>query len=177
MVRWGLAALVVLALAGAAAAEEDHGPVLVDLFARICARRPALPSEIERLATGLGFVSDGGPISAAMESGPQIDILYMARLTQRGENVSLTAYFAGPADGPTVICTVSAVGVSAEVLPDLIEKSLRARDRTDKASTNDNQRQASWRLGAAGEGGALEMSAWRAPPRRAAINIEYRGKR
>jgi hypothetical protein len=178
MVRLVFAGVMVLAFAGAVAAEEDHGPMLIDLFAKTCARRPALPSEIERMATGLDFVSDGHPISAAMENGPQIDILYMARLTQRGENVSLTAYFAGPADAPTVICTLSAVGVSAEALPDLIEKSLKPGDRTDKASADDNRRQANWRLGAAGEGDALDMSAWRTPPRRAAINIEYRaGKR
>jgi hypothetical protein len=176
MIRLAFAAFVMLAFAGAVAAEEDHGPALVDLFARTCVRRPALPSEIERMATGLGFLSDGGPISAAMESGPKIDILYMARLTQRGENVSLTAYFAGPSDGPTVICTLTAVGVSAEALPDLIEKSLKPRDRTDKPAADDIRRQASWRLGA-GDGDALDMSARRDPPQRASINLEYLGRK
>src|SRR5690349_11322355 len=44
MVRFAVAGLAVLMAAGLAAAEEDNGPVLVDLFAGTCARRPALPS-------------------------------------------------------------------------------------------------------------------------------------
>lgn len=166
-----------LPLAGAVAAEEDNGRRLVDLFAQTCARRPALPSEIERVATELGFVSAGGAISAAMEAGPKIDIVYMARLTRRGENVGLTAYFAGPAEGPTVSCALTAVGVSAEALPSLIETSLDVHDRTEMAATDRNRLQASWRFGAAGSDDTLDMSAWREAPRRASIHIAYRGRK
>jgi hypothetical protein len=164
-----------LALVGAAAAEEDNGPALVDLFAKTCALRPALPSEIERTALGVGFVSEGSAISANMESGPRIDILYSAKLTKQGEKVGLTAYFDGPAGGPTVTCTLTATGVSTEALPGLIEKSLNARDRTEKPAADNNRLLTSWRVGAAGDGDMLEMSARRDPPRRASIRFVYRG--
>ncbi|MFB9265106.1 hypothetical protein ACFFWD_18440 [Bradyrhizobium erythrophlei] len=177
MVRFAIAGLAMLALAGAVAAEEDQGPALVDLFARTCALRPALPSEIERTATGLGFVKDGGPISADMEAGPQIDILYMARLTKRGENVGMTAYFSGPVDGPTVICSLTTIGVSAEALPGLIERTLNAHDQTEKAANDGNRLVANWRVGAAGSDDTLEISAWRTPPRRTSISITYRGRK
>ena len=177
MVRFVFAGLAMVALAGAIAAEEDNGSALVDLFARTCALRPALPSEMSRIASGLGFVSEGGAISAEMEAGPRIDILYSARLTKRGEKVGLTAYFDGPADGPTVTCALTAVGVSADALPGLIETSLNARDRTEKAAVDDNRRLASWRVGAAGDGDTLEMSARRESPRRASIQIVYRSRK
>lgn len=159
-----------LALAGAAAAEDDNTALLVDLFAKTCALKPALPSQIERTATGIGFVSDS-PITSEMERGPRIDILYMAKLIRRGEKLgSMTAYFAGPDDGPSVTCTVTATGVSADALPGLIETSLKARERTAKPSNDDNHRLASWR---AGSGDIIDMSAWRTPPRRASISITY----
>ncbi|MBW7972649.1 hypothetical protein [Bradyrhizobium sp. BR 10289] len=171
MVRFALAGLALLALGGAAGAEEDNSALLVDLFAKICAPKPARPSQVERIAGGLGFVSDGGPITAEMERGPKIDILYMAKLMRRGERLgSMTAYFAGPDDGPSVTCTVSAVGVSADALPGLIETSLKAGERTDKPSKDDNLRLASWRTGA---GDTLDMSVWRTSPQRASITINY----
>ena len=177
MVRIAFAGLAMLALAGAAAAEEDNGPALVDLFARTCARRPALPSEIERLASGLGFVSEGGPISADMERGPRIDILYMARLTKQGANVGLTAYFDGPPDGLSVTCALTAVDVSADALAGLIEGSLDAHDRTEEADADHRRRQASWRVGATGGGDTLHMSAWRDSPRRASIRMVYNSRK
>jgi len=177
MIRFAFAGLAMLAFAGAVAADEDNGPALVDLFARTCARRPALPSELERIATGLGFVSLGGPIAADMESGPRIDIVYMARLTKRGLSVGLASYFEGPPDGPTVSCDLTTVGVSAEALPGLIETSLNAHDRTEQAAADNKRRQASWRVGAAGGGDTLEMSAWRESPRRASIHIGYGGRK
>ncbi|TQF26078.1 hypothetical protein UNPF46_35490 [Bradyrhizobium sp. UNPF46] len=168
--RFALAGLALLALAGAAGAEEDNTALLVDLFAKICAPKPARPSQVERIAAGLGFVSDGGPITAEMERRASIDILYTAKLIRRGERLgSMTAYFAGPDDGPSVSCTVSAVGVSADALPGLIETSLKARERTDKPSNDDNHRLASWRVGA----DTLDMSVWRTPPLRASISINY----
>jgi len=173
MGRFALAGLALLALADAAGAEEDNSALLVDLFAKICAPKPARPSEVERIATGLGFVSDGGPITAEMERRASIDILYAAKLIRRGERLgSMTAYFTGPDDGVSVSCTVSAVGVSADALPGLIETSLKARERTDKPSNDDNHRLASWRVGA-GSGDTLEMSVWRTPPQRASINLNY----
>jgi len=177
MIRFAFVGLAMLALTGVVAAEDDNGRALVDLFVRTCALRPALPSEMEHIASEAGFVRDGNPISAEMEAGPRIDILYSAGLTKRGEKVAgLTAYFDGPADGPTVTCTVTAVSVSAEALAGLIEKSLDAHDRTEKAP-DDNRRMASWRLGAAEGGGTLDMLARRDPPQRAAITIEYRGRK
>lgn len=171
--RFALAGLALLALAGAAGAEEDNSALLVDLFAKICAPKPARPSQVERIAAGLGFISDGPPITAELERGANIDILYAAKLIRRGERIgSMTAYFTGPDDGPRVSCTVLAVGVSADELPGLIEKSLKARERTDKPSNDDNHRLASWRVGS-GSGDALEMSVWRTSPHRASININY----
>jgi hypothetical protein len=177
MVRFAFAGLAMLALAGAASAEEDNGPTLVDLFAKTCGLRPALPSEIERTALGLGFVSRGSAITTEMESGPRIDILYSAASMKWGEKVSLTAYFEGPADGPTVSCSLTTVGVSAEALPDLIEKSLRAHDRTEKTSADNKRLLANWRVGATEHGGTLEVSAWRDSPRRASIAFMYRGRK
>lgn len=175
VVRLVFAVLALLVLTRVAPAEEDNGPALVDLFVKTCALRPLLPSEMERIASGLGFASDGSPISADMETGSRIDILYMAELKKRGEKIaSLTAYFDGPAGGPTVICSVTATGVSADSLPGLIEKSLNARDRIEKAPDND-RRMANWRMGAPGDDEKLEMSARRNSPRRASITIEYRG--
>ena len=174
MVRLGIAVFAVLALAGAAGAEEDNSALLVDLFAKVCAPKPARPSQIERIAANLGFVSDGGPITAEMERGPRIDILYSAKLTRRGERLGgMTAYFEGPDDGPSVTCTVSAVGVSADALPGLIETSLNARARTDSPSNGDDHRRASWQVGA-GNGDTLDMSVWRTPPHRASISNSYR---
>ncbi|MGY8708678.1 hypothetical protein RAD16_23315 [Bradyrhizobium sp. 18BD] len=173
MVRFALAGFALLALAGAAGAEEDNSALLVDLFAKICAPKPARPSQVERIATGLGFVSDGGPITAEMERGARIDLLYSAKLIRRGERLgSMTAYFEGPDDRPSVACTVSAVGASADALPGLIETSLKARERTDKPSNDDNHRLASWRVGT-DSGDTLEMSVWRTSPRRASISINY----
>jgi hypothetical protein len=176
MVRFAFAGFAMLALANAVAAEEDHSPALVDLFAKTCAIRPALPSELERTATGLGFVGEGA-ISAEMEAGPRIDIVYMARLTKRGENVSLSAYFEGPVEGPTVSCSLTTIGVSAEALPGLIEKSMNAYDRTEKVANDGNRLLASWRIGAAGSDDTLDMSAWRTSPRRASISITYRSRK
>ncbi|QOG18007.1 hypothetical protein FOM02_12290 [Bradyrhizobium sp. SEMIA] len=173
VVRVALAGFALLALVGAARAEEDNSALLVDLFAKICAPKPSRPSQVERIATGLGFASDGGPITAEMERGAKIDLLYSAKLLRRDERLgSMTAYFAGPDDGPSVTCTVSAVGVSADALPGLIETSLKARERTDKPSNDDNHRLASWRVGA-GSGDALDMSVWRTSPHRASISINY----
>jgi hypothetical protein len=173
VVRFVLAGFALLALAGAAGAEDDNSTLLVDLFAKICAPKPARPSQVERIAASLGFVSDGGPITAEMERGAKIDLLYSAKLIRRGERLgSMTAYFSGPDDGPSVTCTVSAVGVSADALPELIETSLKARERTDKPSSDDNHRLASWRV-CAGSGDALDMSVWRTSPHRASITINY----
>lgn len=176
MVRFAFAGLAVLALVDAATAAEDNGPTLVDLFAKTCALRPALPSEMERIGSALGFVSRGSAITAEMESGPSIDILYSARFTQRGENIGLTAYFDGPADGPTVTCSLSVTGVSAEVLPGLIETSLDARNRTEKPAVDDNRLLLSWSVGTAEDGDALEISARRDASRRASIALKYRGR-
>ena len=173
VIRFALAGFALLALAGATGAEEDNSALLVDLFAKICAPKPARPSQVERIATGLGFVSDGGPITAEMERGPKIDLLYSAKLIRRGERLgSMTAYFSGSDDAPSVTCTVSAIGVSTETLPGLIETLLKAHERADKPSNDDNHRLASWRVGAGG-GDALDMSAWRTPPHRASISINY----
>lgn len=173
MGRFALAGLALLALADAAGAEEDNSALLVDLFAKICAPKPARPSQVERIATGLGFVSDGGPITAEMERRASIDVLYAAKLIRRGERLgSMTAYFTGPDDGVSVSCTVSAVGVSADAVPGLIETSLKAHERTDKPSNDDNHRLASWRVGA-GSGDTLDMSVWRTPPHRASITLNY----
>jgi hypothetical protein len=145
--------------------------LLVDLFGKICAPKPARPSQVERIAVGLGFVSVGGPITPAMERTANIDILYSAELIRRGERLgSMTAYFTGPDDGPNVTCTVSVVGVSADALPGLIETSLKARERTDKASNDADHRRASWHVGA---DDTLDMSVWRTPPYRASLNINY----
>jgi hypothetical protein len=173
MVRFALAGFALLALAGAAGAEEDNSALLVDLFAKICAPQPSRPSQVERIASSLGFVSDGGPITAEMERGPKLDLLYSAKLIRRGERLgSMTAYFTGPDDGPSVTCSVSAVGASADALPGLIETSLKARERTDKPSNDDNHRLANWRVGT-GSGDTLEMSVWRTSPRRASISVNY----
>jgi hypothetical protein len=177
MVRFAFAGLVMLALAGTAAGAEDHGPALVELFAKTCALRPALPGDLERIASALGFVSDGGPIKPELERGPRIDVVYMARLKKRGEDIALSAYFEGPADGPTVSCALNSVGVSADALPELIEKALSARDRAEKASSDNRRLQASWRVKASGDDDTLEMSAWREAPQRASIHIAYRGHR
>ena len=176
MVRFAWAGLALLTLAGVAAADEDNGPALVDLFARTCARRPALPSEMERMASGLGFVSDSGAISADMERGPKIDILYMARLTRPSAKFGLTAYFTGPADGPTVNCALTATGVSPDALPALVEKTLKVQDRTGKAAPDDKRLVVSWRLGAA-DGNKVEIWAHQDLPRRASIQVEYRGRK
>ncbi len=171
MVRFAFAGFAVLALAGACAAEDDNGPALVDLFARTCALRPALPSKLERSATALGFVSEGPVISPEME-GPGMDIIYSARLTKRGEKVSLSAYFSS-ADGPIVICSVSTVNVSVEALPGLIEKSLNVHDRTEEPTADHNHLRVSWRAGAAGGSDTFDMSAWQVSPQRAEISIKY----
>jgi len=177
MVRFALAGFALLTLAGTAAAEEDNGPALVDLFVKICARRPALPSEMERIASGLGFVSDGGGISTDMERGPQIDILYMGRLTTRSGTFGLTAYFTGPADGPTVDCALTATGVSADALPALVEKTLKVRDRTGTATPDDNRLVVSWRLGGTADADKVEIWARQDLPRRASIQTVYRGSK
>lgn len=177
MVRFLFAGLAMLTFAGAAATEEDNGPALVDLFAKTCALRPAFPSEMERMALGAGFVTQHRPITPDMESGPRIDILYSATLMKRGEKVSLTAYFDGPPDGPTVSCSVNTVGVSAEALPGLIETSLKGHNRTEKTPADDKRLQANWRVGQAEDGAVLEVSAWRVSPRRASISFTYRGRK
>ena len=170
-----------LACAATAAAEEDNGHALVDLFARTCARRPALPSEMERIPSGLGFVSEGGAISADMERGPKIDILYMARLTSPSGKVGLTAYFSGPADGPAVNCALTATSVSPDALPALVEKALKVRDRTAMAAPDDNRLVVSWHLDAhldaSADGDRVERWARQDLPRRASIQVEYRGRK
>jgi hypothetical protein len=171
MIRFALAGFALLAFAGAAAAEEDNSALLVDLFAKICTPKPARPSQIERVATGLGFVSDN-PVTPEMERGANIDVVYFARLMKRGEKVAgISAYFTGPDDGPSVSCSVSATGVSTDTLPGLIETSLKARERTDKPTENERYHRASWRAGA----DTIEMSAWQTPPRRGSISMSYVG--
>jgi hypothetical protein len=177
MVRFAFAGLAMLAVAGAVAAEEDNGPALVDLFARTCALRPALPSGLDRIASGLGFVKDGGAISADMEVGPRIDIVYSARLMKRGVKFGLMAYFEGRADGPTVACGLTTFGVSAQALPGLIEKALNVRDRTGEAAADASLLRAGWRIGAASDGDTLEMTVRRDQARLGAIDIKYRGRK
>ena len=177
MVRFILAGLAMLALPSGAAAHEDNGPALVDLFVNTCKLQPTLPSELERIASDLGFVSDGGPVPAEIESGPEIDYMYLAKLMMRGEKVGLSAYFDGPADAPTVTCSLSTVGVSAEGLPDLVEKSLETRDRSETAATDGNLRRWNWHVGPAGSDDTLEMSVHPDPPRRASVQIVYHGHR
>ncbi|MBR0757643.1 hypothetical protein JQ604_36160 [Bradyrhizobium jicamae] len=177
MARLAFAGLAALAFAGAAVAEEDHGPVLVDLFAKTCALRPALPSELDRLASGLGFVNTAGPIKPDMERGPNIEIVYFAKLVQRGETVSINAYFTGPLDGPTVNCALNTVGVSPEALPGLVEKSLKVHQRTEKPADDNGRIVANWRFGATDDGDTLETWTRRDPPRSAAINLAYRGRK
>jgi hypothetical protein len=47
---------------------------------------------------------------------------------------------------------------------------LKARERADKPSNDDNHRLANWRVGS---DDTLEMSVWRTSPRRASISINY----
>lgn len=171
-IRHALAALATLGLMSVAAAEQDRGPALVELFAKTCARQPARPTDMQRFTVALGFVSDGGPITTEMESAPNIDLLYMGRFTKAGENVSLTAHFSGPADDRIVICSLNSTGVSADALPDVIEKSLKARERSAQAVDDSNRRRWSWRIGAATD--VLEASAWLVSPQRASISMTYR---
>ncbi|MBR0718563.1 hypothetical protein [Bradyrhizobium liaoningense] len=171
MIRFAVAGLALLALAGTAVAEEDNSAMLVDLFAKICAPKPARPSQIQRIATSLGFVSDN-PVTPEKERGANIDVIYFARLMKNGEKVGgISTYFTGPDDGPTVSCSVSATGVSADTLPSLIETSLKARERADQPTEKENYHRASWRVGA----DTIEMSAWQTPPRRASISMSYIG--
>jgi hypothetical protein len=129
---------------------------------------------MERVASGMGFVSEDKAIWAELERGPRIDVLYSAKLMKQGEKIGLTAFFEGPVDNPTVTCTLNAVGVSAEALPDLIERSLNAQGRTEKTADS-NRLQLNWRVGAAESGDTLEASVRRDPPRRASIQLTYRG--
>ena len=177
MIRLALAGLAVLTLAGPAASEELDAPTLVNLFVKTCALRPALPSELYRIASEVGFASEYGPIRAELESGPKIDIVYAAKLMVRGEKVSLTAYFTGPVDGPEVVCSVQSLSVSPDGLADLIAQSLRTYDRTDKATADGNRLQVDWHLGAAGTGDKLELRAYQDPPRRASISLDYVGRK
>jgi hypothetical protein len=173
MIRIAIAGLALLAFAGTAAAEEDNSAMLVDLFAKICASKPARPSQLEHIATALGFASESGPITPDMERGPKIDIVYGAKLVRGNERLgSVSAYFTGPDDALEVSCAVTLVGVSADALPGLIEKSLKARERADQPTSNENHRQVNWRVGA-GSGDKLDMSVWRTSPRRASINLNY----
>ncbi|MFS8048748.1 hypothetical protein [Rhizobium sp. BR 314] len=176
MVRFVFAGLAMLTLVSPVAAEEDYGPVLVALFAKTCAIRPALPSELARIVTGLGFVSED-KISADMEAGPQIDIVYRARFAGSGRNVSLSAYFGNSVTEPDVSCSLNTIGVSADALPGLIEKSLDAHDRTEQLANDGNRFVASWRTGAAQGSDTIGISAWRTSPQRTSISITYHSRK
>jgi hypothetical protein len=175
MFRFALVGSVILMLTSAAAAEEVDGPVLVDLFANTCMRRPALPSELDRIASQLGFISEHGPISAEMESGSKIDILYFAKLMVRGEKVSLSAYFTGPVDAPTVSCKVGSLKASTDRLPELVEQSVETYERSDEVTADGNRLEVKWRLGAADSGDTLELRSYQDPVQRASITINYLG--
>ncbi|MEW6640969.1 MAG: hypothetical protein AB1586_10730 [Pseudomonadota bacterium] len=176
MVRFAFAGLAMLTLVSPAAAEDDHGPELVALFAKTCALRPALPSELAKIVTGLGFVSDD-KISPDMEAGPKIDIVYRARFTRSGQNISLGAYFGESLDKLDVSCSLDTIGASADALPGLIEKSLDAHDRTEQAANDGKRLVASWHTGAAGSGDTIGLSAWRTSPQRSSINITYHSRK
>lgn len=175
MIRLAFAALAVLTLTGGAAAEEVDAPTLVDLFVKTCALRPALPSELDRIASEVGFASEHGPVSPEWESGPKIDIVYFAKLMVRGQKVGLSAYFTGPVDRPTVSCSVHSLSASTDGLADLIEQSLKTHDRTDKVTANGDRREVDWHMGAAGTGDTLELHTYQDPPRRASISTTYLG--
>lgn len=177
MFRFALVGSVILMLTtGAAVAEEVEAPVLVDLFVNTCMRRPALPSELDRIASQLGFTSERGPISAEMESGPQIDILYFAKLMVRGEKVGIAAYFSGPIDAPTISCKVGSLKASTDRLPELIEQSVETYERSEKVIADGNGLGVKWRLRTGDSGDTLELRSYQhLGPRRASINIEYLG--
>ncbi len=175
--RLAMPVLALLALAGTAAADEDNAALLVNLFAKTCGMRPALPSELERLAAGLGFESSNGPITAEMEAGPQVDIVYAATWTEGNGKASLSAFFNGPINSPTVACGVRTTGVSPETLPGLVEISLNAHDRTNEATGDPDMARFTWHAGAAESGDTLEVSTRKAAPRRAAIDMTYTARK
>ena len=175
MFRFALVGSVILMLTGAAAAEEVEGPVLVDLFANTCMRRPALPSELDRIASQLGFTSESSPISAELESGPQIDILYFAKLMVRGEKVGISAYFFGPVDAPAVSCTVGSLKASTDGLSELVERTVETYERSEKVIGDGNGLAVKWRPGAADSDDRLELRTYKKPMRHASITMFYVG--
>jgi len=176
MFRFAFVGSVILMLtSGATAAEEVEAPILVDLFVNTCMRRPALPSELDRIASQLGFVSENGAISVELESGPKIDILYFAKLMVRGEKVGISAFFYGPIEAPTVSCKVGSLKASTDGLPELIEQSVETYERSEKVIADGNGLQTKWRLRAGDSGDTLELRSYQHPAPRASINIEYLG--
>lgn len=175
MLRFAFAVLAGLALPGAAGAEEDNGPDLVDVFARTCAQRPALPSDLARASTALGFTSDGGQIGPDLEAGPKIDIVYTARATKKSVKYGLSAYFDGPGGDLTVSCGVTAHGISSEKLLNRVEKAFAVRDRKSEPVIDGKPIRLRWMFGA--DGDILEMSAHAPPPRRAGLNLSYRARK
>jgi len=147
---------------------------LVDLFSNTCLLHPALPRELNRFASKVGFRSTGPEIPEELQSAPNVDLLYFAKL-RLDEKVSLSGYFSGPVDRPTVVCTVRSHGVTAQGLGDLIERSIHPYNRTDAMIADGAGHRTNWRFQTKDGEGMLELRFYSTPPR-ASITYTYQGR-
>jgi hypothetical protein len=174
MIRFVYATASVLLLASAAGAEGIKGHELINLFSKTCLLKPALPSELDSIASKAGFANEGASISLELERGSALDVVYFAKLPP-GKKAGISAYFTGPVENPSVSCTVKSLDVSTEGLEELVEESIDTRDRTIEATAKGGGLLVKWHLGAEGGGDMLELTSYK-DPSRASITISYHAR-
>jgi hypothetical protein len=173
VVMWRLPlCLLFLGLGAVTAAAEDNGLALLDVFDKTCARRPALPTALQRLAKAAGFESEHGDITPGMESGDKIDLLYFANLVRGAVTFKLDAYFSGSRDAPTVSCSMATSGVNGQDLAPLIEAAKNVTSPSIEISKDGVFGRLIWTAGADGDD-RLAMTFRRDEARRASLSLTY----
>jgi hypothetical protein len=164
--------LVLPDLGATSAAADGNGLVLLGLFQKTCAQRPALPTTLQRLAKAAGFESEH-TITAEMESGANLDIVYFAKLVQGAATVKMSAYFSGSRDAPVVNCSTSTTGVNAKDLATAVEAAEHVASPSTQVSNDGAVVRLKWTFGSGDANDWLEMSSRRDEPRLAGLNLSY----
>ncbi|OAF14213.1 hypothetical protein AYJ54_42365 [Bradyrhizobium centrolobii] len=165
--------LLFLGLGAISAAADDNGLALLDFFEKTCARRPALPTTLQRLAKAAGFESEHGDLTPDMESGDELDLIYFAKLVRGAATFKLDAYFSGSRGAPSVSCTMTTSGVNGQDLAPAIEAAEEVTSPGTEFSKDGVIGKLNWTFGAAGGNDRLEMTFRRDEPRRTYLNLTY----
>lgn len=164
--------LLLLVLAATPAAADGRGLALLGVFEQTCGQRPALPTQLQRLAQAAGFASDNGDIRPDQETGDKLDVIYFAKLVQGEATFSLSAYFSGIIVAPVVSCSIGTIGADAKDLAAAVEATEHVTSPVAEVSNDGAMSMLKWTFGVA-KSDWLELRARRDSPRRVSVALSY----